>query len=46
MIFRQELDLLWFIENQWSEKSRNEHLGVNHEIDYPNDIQIKKFTFE
>ena len=33
MIFRQELDLLWFIENQLSEESRNEDLGQNHEID-------------
>ena len=46
MIFRQELDLLWSIENQWSEKTWNEDLGQNHEIDQPNDIQINKFTYE
>ena len=33
MIFREQLDVLWFIENQWSEKSWNEHFGQNHQID-------------
>ena len=33
VIFREELDLLWIIENQRSEKSWNEHLGVNLQID-------------
>ena len=33
VIFREELDLLSIIENQRSEKSRNEHFGVNLQID-------------
>ena len=33
VIFREELDLLRFYENQSSEKSRNEDLYKNHEID-------------
>ena len=33
MIFREELDLLWIIENQRSKKSRNKHFGVNLQID-------------
>ena len=33
MIFQEELDLLWIIENQRSQKSRNEHSGLNHQID-------------
>ena len=33
VIFTQELDLLWFIENQWSEKSWNEHFSRNTKID-------------
>ena len=27
-------------------KCWNKDLGLNHEIDLPNDIQIKKFTYE
>ena len=30
---KQELELLWFIKNQWSEKSRIEHLDQNLQID-------------
>ena len=33
MIFQEELDLLWFIENQRSEKFRNEQFGLNNQID-------------
>ena len=33
MIFRDELDLLWIMENQRSEKSWNEYFGVNFQID-------------
>ena len=33
MFVQQELDLLWFIKNQRSEKSRNEQFGLNHQID-------------
>ena len=33
VIFWEELDLLWINENQRSEKSRNEHFGLNHQID-------------
>ena len=33
VIFREELDLLWIIENQRSEKSRNEHFCENLQID-------------
>ena len=33
VIFWEELDLLWIIENQRSEKSINEHFGVNLQID-------------
>ena len=33
VIFREELDLLSIIENQISEKSRNEHFDVNLQID-------------
>ena len=33
VIFLEELDLLWFIENQRSEKSRNEHFRLNHNTD-------------
>ena len=32
MIFQEELDLLWIIENQISEKSWNEHFSVNLQI--------------
>ena len=42
MILREELDLLWFIENQRLEKSQNEHFGLNHQID----IKIKKLIYE
>ena len=44
MIFQEELDLLWFIGNERSEKSRNEHFGLNHQMNRPNDIQMKLFT--
>ena len=33
VIFREELDLLWIIENQRSEISQNKHFGVNLQID-------------
>ena len=33
MIFLSELDLLWIIENQRSEKSWNEHFSVDLQID-------------
>ena len=33
VIFWEELDLLWIIENQRSEKSWNEHFDVNIQID-------------
>ena len=46
MIFWEELDLLWIIENQRSEKSRNKQFGVNRQIDKPNDIQILQFIYE
>ena len=46
MIFTEELHLLWFIEDQISEKSRNEHFSLNHQINQPNDIQILKFIYE
>ena len=37
------MDLLWIIENQWSENPRNEHLRENLQIEWPNEIQILKF---
>ena len=33
VIFLEELDLLWIIENQRLEKSRNEHFSENLQID-------------
>ena len=33
MIFWEELDLLWIIESQRSEKSWNKHFRLNHQID-------------
>ena len=33
VIFGEELDLLWIIENQISDKSWIEHFGVNLQID-------------
>ena len=33
VIFLEELDLLWIIENQRSEKYWNKHFGLNHQID-------------
>ena len=45
-IFQEELDLLWIIESQRSKKSRNEHFGVNLQIDEPNDIQILQLKYE
>ena len=33
IIFREELDLLWIIKNQRSEKSRNGRFGINLQID-------------
>ena len=40
------MDLLWIIENQRSEKSRNEHFRENLQIDLSNDIQILKFVYQ
>ena len=40
------MDLIWIIENQRSEKSRNEHFGENLQIDLSNDIQILKFIYQ
>ena len=37
------MDLLWIIENQISENSRNEHFRENIQIYWSNDIQIKWF---
>ena len=33
VIFKEELDLLWIIKNQRSEKSWNVHFSVNLQID-------------
>ena len=33
MIFQEELDLLWIIENQRLQKSWNQHFGANLQID-------------
>ena len=46
MIFQEELDLLWIIENQRSEESKNEHFGENLQIDNPNDIQIFQMIYQ
>ena len=43
VIFGQEMDLLWIIENQWSENPRNVHLRGNLQIECPNEIQILQF---
>ena len=42
VIFREKLNLLLFIKNQRSEKSRNEHFAFNHKIDGPNEVKILK----
>ena len=34
------MDLLWIIENQWSENPQNEHIRGNLQIECPNEIQI------
>ena len=46
VIFREEMALLWIIENQRSENPRNEHLTGNLQIDWTNDIQILKFIYQ
>ena len=33
MNFLEDLDLLWFTKNSWSEKFRNEHFGQNNQTD-------------
>ena len=43
MIFWEDLDLLWIIENQISENPRNEHLSGNLQIDRTSEIQILQF---
>ena len=40
------MDLLQIIENQRSEKSRNEYFGENLQIDLLNDIQILNFIYQ
>ena len=40
------MDLLWIIENQWSENPRNWHLRGNLQIECPNKIQILKFLYQ
>ena len=40
MIFLEEMDLSWIIENQISENPRNENLRENLQIDWSNEIQI------
>ena len=37
------MDLLWIIENPWSENLRNEHLRGNLQIECPNEIPILQF---
>ena len=46
VIFREEMDLLWIIENKRSENPRNEHLRGNLQIHQSNDIQILQFIYQ
>ena len=46
VIFREEMNLLWIIENQRSENPWNEHLRGNLQINWSNDIQILQFIYQ
>ena len=44
--FQWEMDLLWIIENQRSEKSWNEHFKENLQMDWLNGIQILQLIYQ
>ena len=46
VIFQLEMDLLWIIKNQRSEKSWNQHFRETLQIDLSNDIQIMQFIYQ